>query len=88
MLSSFKLPVTSLVNFSKLSLFKTNPLDISSVKSDNIFGVTIVSIAPKAAKTKDIITNFLKPDNSFNNLLIAPLKSFALVVSLFGLGII
>ena len=61
---------------------------VSQVSSIKEIREKLVEMQREMAKTKDIITNFLKPDNSFNNLLIAPLKSFAFVISLFGLGII
>ena len=61
---------------------------VSQVSSIKEIREKLVEMQREMAKTKDIIINFLKPDNSCNNLLIAPLKSFAFDTSLFGLGII
>ena len=63
-----------------ISIVPINPFDISSVKSDNLFGAIIDIIEPKNAKTIAININILKGFNSENSLFIAPLKSFALSV--------
>jgi len=60
-----------------LSLLTTNPVEISSVKSDNIFGALIDKIEPAIAKINATNITALKPCNSLNNLFIALLKSFA-----------
>ena len=63
-LSDVTFSVILLVTVSKFLLFTTKPLEISSVKSDKIFGVKIAKIEAAVARNNEMNINTLKAFNS------------------------
>ena len=68
--SSFKELVTSFVISSILLVLGISPSDIKSVKSDNLFGANIVSMAPSAARISASNIKYLNPFNLLKHIIV------------------